>query len=153
MFASIDCKTCAHGTAQAADIDLDKPNAAGFTIRQIVQQQQQQQGQGTQSAIQASSSDDTTSSHSDSGTDSGAEAAATSHHRTTAHTRQASRLPAAAAGAEEHRHLDGTDDWLDKLAYEMSYDDGEGFQWYVLTFLLPDLYPQKCPVVMALLSV
>lgn len=96
---------------QAAEIDLDQPNAAGLTIRQIVQQQGEHQAATSGSRSEASSSPA-------SSIDSGQAAAAASR---SAASRAATEGIGSRAQGEE-------DDWLDKLAYEMSYDDGGGFQ-------------------------
>jgi hypothetical protein len=99
--------------AQAAGIDLDKPNAAGFTIRQIVQQQKQAGAHATPGSNSDASGP--TSSIESAEADLAAGPAA------------ASAGPAAAAGAGVGLHREEEDDWMDKLAYEMSYDDGGGF--------------------------
>lgn len=101
--------------AQAAGIDLDLPNAAGFTIRQIVQQQQQA---GSQAAAGTRSGTGSPTSSYNSEEAAAAKAAAGAA-ATSARTR------AAKPGVGLHK--DEEDDWLDKLAFEMSYDDGGGF--------------------------
>lgn len=101
---------------QAAGIDLDLPNAAGFTIRQIVQQQQQA---GSQAAT-GSRSDTGSPASSYNSEEAAAGKAAAGAAATSAHA-------GAAAKPGVGLHKDEEDDWLDKLAFEMSYDDGGGF--------------------------
>jgi hypothetical protein len=109
-YASLPIQSHGHA-AQAAGIDLDKPNAAGFTIRQIVQQQKQ----AGVHAAPGSNSDASgpTSSIESAEADLAAGPAAAS--------------AGATAGAGVGLHREEEDDWMDKLAYEMSYDDGGGF--------------------------
>lgn len=112
--------------AQAADIDLDKANAAGFTIRQIVQQQQQQAGgphPDSPARPNSSGSVRSRGTHSPvSSTDTDrAAAVAAAAAAGAAAAKSGYGLSGAAAAAVEDE-----DDWMDKLAYEMSYDDGGG---------------------------
>lgn len=113
---------CRPLSLQEAGIELDQPNAAGFTIRQIVQQQQQQPHQAGDGAGTAGSRSDASSPSDSYDSQDMAAAAAVA----TAHAAASVR---AAAGHRGVGLVQGEqDDWMDKLAYEMSYDDGGGFQ-------------------------
>lgn len=104
-----------HPCLQAADIDLDQPNSAGFTIREIVQQQkQQEQTEATDLGVAASEEGPGASSP-------------TSSYNSKEEVAAAAAGTKAAATASSHGHCVDEEDWLDKLAYEMSYDDHGGF--------------------------